>query len=138
MTPRFYPLQDIFGFEIFQSNSFEQLLINYANEKLQLQLNHHIFVVELEFYMIQGITFPKIDYASNQSVLDLLEDRTKGLLSLLDDEASDLAFSYRKFQPALSKPSPSSWSSIRHPSCRASLLSLSLSFPPSDAMSRLR
>ncbi|KAA0153961.1 hypothetical protein FNF31_06363 [Cafeteria roenbergensis] len=77
---------DIFGFEIFQHNSFEQLCINYCNEKLQQLFNNHVFKEEERVYKAEGIDFSDVVYTDNQSVVDLIEGaRPPGLLRKLDD-----------------------------------------------------
>lgn len=88
---------DIFGFENFPFNSFEQFCINYANEKLQGHFNQHIFSIEQQEYDKEGINWAKIEFKDNQDVLDLIEKRPVGLLNLLDEEckfprASDATF----------------------------------------------
>ena len=64
---------DIFGFEVFESNSFEQLCINYCNEVLQSFFNKYIFQLEQEEYLRQGIEVPTIDFKNNTAVLSLLD-----------------------------------------------------------------
>eukprot|EP01121_Diplochlamys_sp_Union-15-3_P000162 TRINITY_DN1014_c0_g1_i1.p1 TRINITY_DN1014_c0_g1~~TRINITY_DN1014_c0_g1_i1.p1 ORF type:complete len:920 (+),score=212.17 TRINITY_DN1014_c0_g1_i1:54-2813(+) len=78
---------DIYGFESFDRNSFEQFCINYANEKLQQQFNQHIFKSEQEEYKKEKIEWQYISFDDNQPCLDLIE-QTKGLsvLKLLDEE----------------------------------------------------
>ncbi|KAI9905832.1 hypothetical protein PsorP6_013739 [Peronosclerospora sorghi] len=76
---------DIFGFEHFQHNSFEQFCINYANEKLQQKFTQDVFkTVQLE-YEAEGILWSHVDFADNQDVISIIEDRL-GIISLLNDE----------------------------------------------------
>ncbi|KAH7476337.1 hypothetical protein KRP22_000174 [Phytophthora ramorum] len=76
---------DIFGFEHFKHNSFEQFCINYANEKLQQKFTQDVFkTVQLE-YEAEGIIWSHIDFADNQDVISVIEDRL-GIISLLNDE----------------------------------------------------
>ncbi|EDQ91224.1 uncharacterized protein MONBRDRAFT_17957 [Monosiga brevicollis MX1] len=76
---------DIYGFETFKVNSFEQFCINWANEKLQQQFNLHVFKLEQDEYVREAITWSFIDFYDNQPCIDLLEDKF-GVLSLLDEE----------------------------------------------------
>jgi len=62
---------DIFGFEVFNNNSLEQMCINVANEQLQQYFNHHIFVMEQNEYEREGVDFTRIDFVNNQTTLDL-------------------------------------------------------------------
>ena len=78
---------DIFGFENFDVNSFEQLCINVANEQLQRYFNEHIFTAELTELKAEGIAAPTIDYADNSLTLELFLKRTSGLFSILDEES---------------------------------------------------
>jgi myosin-5 len=78
-------LLDIFGFESFTVNRFEQLCINYANEKLQQKFTEDIFRSVQEEYESEGIALAEITYDDNSDVLDLIESRT-GLLALLNEE----------------------------------------------------
>lgn len=78
-------LLDIFGFECFPVNSFEQLCINYANERLQQKFTQDVFVSVFEEYKEEGITLDEIDYDDNTHVLDLIQNRT-GLLAMLNEE----------------------------------------------------
>ena len=82
----FVGILDIYGFETFDKNSFEQFCINYANENLQQQFNQHVFKLEQEEYVKEGIEWDRIDYVDNQPCLDLIEGKM-GILSLLDEES---------------------------------------------------
>ncbi|KAG5676919.1 hypothetical protein PVAND_006716 [Polypedilum vanderplanki] len=81
----FIGVLDIYGFETFEFNSFEQFCINYANEKLQQQFNQHVFKLEQEQYLKEGIIWNMIDFYDNQPCIDLIESKL-GILDLLDDE----------------------------------------------------
>lgn len=72
-TPLSVGILDIYGFESFDTNSFEQLCINLANEKLQQAFNAHVFKAEQEEYTLEGIDWSYIEFIDNQDVLDLLE-----------------------------------------------------------------
>ncbi|CAE7662687.1 myoI, partial [Symbiodinium microadriaticum] len=84
----FIGILDIFGFEIFDSNSLEQLCINYANEKLQELFNRNVFKKEEQLYSEEGIPFDELIFADNQDVLNLIEDKHVGILSIVDDEVN--------------------------------------------------
>ncbi|KAH1227434.1 Myosin-11 [Glycine max] len=64
---------DIYGFESFQTNSFEQFCINFTNEKLQQHFNQHVFKMEQEEYTKEGIDWSYLEFVDNQDVLDLIE-----------------------------------------------------------------
>jgi myosin-5 len=94
---------DIFGFECFKNNSFEQLCINYTNETLQQQFNQFVFKLEQKEYEAEKIEWSFISFPDNQDCLDLIEHKQKGLLAMLDDEcrlpgASDEKFASRLYK----------------------------------------
>ncbi|GAA0155375.1 actin binding motor protein [Lithospermum erythrorhizon] len=99
-TGRSISILDIYGFESFERNSFEQFCINYANERLQQHFNRHLFKLQQEEYIQDGIDFTKVDFEDNQDCLNLFEKKPLGLLSLLDEEttfpsATDLTFAIK-------------------------------------------
>ncbi|XP_067994730.1 myosin-IIIb isoform X14 [Melanerpes formicivorus] len=78
---------DIFGFENFARNSFEQLCINIANEQIQFYFNQHIFALEQMEYQNEGIDATTVEYEDNRPLLDMFLQKPMGLLSLLDEES---------------------------------------------------
>ncbi|XP_074544475.1 unconventional myosin-VIIa-like [Halichoeres trimaculatus] len=80
-------LLDIFGFENFGTNSFEQLCINFANEKLQQFFVAHIFKLEQKEYLKEDIVWNNIKFSDNQNILDLLAGQPCNLLALIDEES---------------------------------------------------
>ncbi|CAM9656497.1 unnamed protein product [Ectocarpus sp. 12 AP-2014] len=78
---------DIYGFEIFDSNDFEQFCINYVNEKLQQYFIDHTIRAEQDDYEAEGVEWEHVDYFNNKTVCDMIEGR-HGLLSLLDEVSS--------------------------------------------------
>ncbi|XP_034023677.1 unconventional myosin-Ic-like isoform X2 [Thalassophryne amazonica] len=91
-------LLDIYGFEVFQNNSFEQFCINYCNEKLQQLFIELTLKSEQEEYDAEGITWEPVQYFNNKIICDLVEEKHKGIISILDEEclrpgdASDITF----------------------------------------------
>ncbi|XP_071794480.1 unconventional myosin-IXb-like isoform X1 [Asterias amurensis] len=79
---------DIFGFEDFVLNSFEQFCINYANEHLQYYFNQHVFKLEQEEYRREGIMWKNIEFIDNTGCLLLIEKRPTGLLHILNDDCN--------------------------------------------------
>uniref|UniRef100_A0A3P9LL37 Myosin IXAa n=1 Tax=Oryzias latipes TaxID=8090 RepID=A0A3P9LL37_ORYLA len=79
---------DIFGFEDYESNSFEQFCINFANERLQHYFNQHIFKLEQEEYAAEGISWKNIDYIDNTGCINLISKKPTALFHLLDEECN--------------------------------------------------
>jgi len=77
---------DIFGFETFEINTFEQLCINYTNETLQQHFNKHVFKMEQQEYEREGILWKFISFPDNQDVLDLIDMKRVGILAVLDEQ----------------------------------------------------
>uniref|UniRef100_A0A7N0U053 Uncharacterized protein n=1 Tax=Kalanchoe fedtschenkoi TaxID=63787 RepID=A0A7N0U053_KALFE len=76
---------DIYGFESFKANSFEQFCINFTNEKLQQHFNQHVFKMEQEEYTKEEIDWSYIEFVDNKDVLDLIEKKPGGIIALLDE-----------------------------------------------------
>ncbi|DAZ99569.1 TPA: hypothetical protein N0F65_001397, partial [Lagenidium giganteum] len=103
----FVAVLDIFGFEEFETNQFEQFCINYANEKLQLQFIRDILQTEQKTHVDEGIPWDTVDFVDNALCLEMIEQRPNGVFSLLDEEClmpkgSDASFA-RKLYTQLHK-----------------------------------
>ena len=104
----FIGILDIYGFETFGVNSFEQLCINFANEKLQQHFIVFTFEQEQELYRQEGIQWKTVEYSDNRDCLELLENKSHGLFSLLDDvcrapKPSDEAYLQRIYDEQLGR-----------------------------------
>ena len=76
---------DIYGFESFKNNDFEQFCINLANEKLQQHFNQHVFKMEQEEYEKEAIDWSYIEFVDNQDILDMIEKKPSGIIAKLDE-----------------------------------------------------
>uniref|UniRef100_A0ACD5YU73 Uncharacterized protein n=1 Tax=Avena sativa TaxID=4498 RepID=A0ACD5YU73_AVESA len=100
---------DIYGFESFKQNSFEQFCINFANEKLQQHFNEHVFKMEQEEYKSEEINWSYIEFIDNQDMLDLIEKKPIGIIALLDEacmfpKSTHASFATKMFRNLSSHP----------------------------------
>merc|ERR1712210_205060 len=83
----FCAVLDIAGFEIFEYNGFEQISINFVNEKLQQFFNHHIFVVEQEEYVKEGIDWVMVDFGMDLAACIIMFEKPMGIWAILEEES---------------------------------------------------
>lgn len=113
----FIGVLDIFGFEHFERNSFEQFCINYANEKLQQEFNQYVFKLEQDEYIREQIEWSFIKFSDNQLCIDVIENKM-GILALLDEESrlpagSDESWTSKLYQSLDAPPHNSVFSKPR-------------------------
>mmetsp|Transcript_66996 Transcript_66996/g.193594 ORF Transcript_66996/g.193594 Transcript_66996/m.193594 type:complete len:1699 (+) Transcript_66996:102-5198(+) len=121
----FVGVLDIFGFECFKMNSFEQVCINFTNERLQQFFNSFVFKLEEQLYEREGIPWDPLDFPDNQDAVDILQAKATGVFAILDEECvvpqgSDTGFcnklikqhkGHRRFDEIKTKPT---WFVIKH------------------------
>uniref|UniRef100_A0A6U6W534 Myosin motor domain-containing protein n=1 Tax=Zooxanthella nutricula TaxID=1333877 RepID=A0A6U6W534_9DINO len=121
----FVGVLDIFGFECFKMNSFEQVCINFTNERLQQFFNSFVFKLEERLYEREGIPWDPLDFPDNQDAVDILQAKGTGVFAILDEECmvpqgSDQGFcnklikqhkGHRRFDEIKTKPT---WFVIKH------------------------
>ncbi|XP_055547311.1 myosin heavy chain, muscle isoform X24 [Wyeomyia smithii] len=121
---QFIGVLDIAGFEIFDYNGFEQLCINFTNEKLQQFFNHHMFVLEQEEYKREGINWAFIDFGMDLLACIEMIEKPMGILSILEEEsmfpkATDQTFAEKLMTNHLGKSPPFQKPKPPKPGCQA-------------------
>merc|ERR1719191_2601116 len=106
----FCAVLDIAGFEIFEYNGFEQISINFVNEKLQQFFNHHMFVVEQEEYVAEGVEWAPVDFGMDLAACIIMFEKPMGVWAILEEEslfpkATDKSFE-EKLKAGLGKSPP--------------------------------
>merc|ERR1719209_2773040 len=107
----FCAVLDIAGFEIFEYNGFEQISINFVNEKLQQFFNHHMFVVEQEEYVAEGIDWAMVDFGMDLAACIIMFEKPMGIWAILEEEslfpkATDKSFEEKLKAQHLGKSPP--------------------------------
>merc|ERR1719369_669574 len=107
----FCAVLDIAGFEIFEYNGFEQISINFVNEKLQQFFNHHMFVVEQEEYVAEGIDWAMVDFGMDLAACIIMFEKPMGVWAILEEEslfpkATDKSFEEKLKAQHLGKSPP--------------------------------
>merc|ERR1719150_868366 len=107
----FVAVLDIAGFEIFEYNGFEQISINFVNEKLQQFFNHHMFVVEQEEYVAEGIDWAMVDFGMDLAAAIIMFEKPMGVWAILEEEtlfpkSSDKTFEDKLKSQLLGKAAP--------------------------------
>merc|ERR1712038_322499 len=107
----FCAVLDIAGFEIFEYNGFEQISINFVNEKLQQFFNHHMFVVEQELYQAEGLDWAMVDFGMDLAACIIMFEKPMGIWAILEEEslfpkATDKSFEEKLKAQHLGKSPP--------------------------------